>query len=159
MPHAFGNTRRLFLLSLAGLADAEDHVTAVTLDKSLVRCHRTDQTFNARRGKLHSPFACVADEMQMIWLIHHGFVARHSGKLRLPDHSSRQQDLQRAIDRGNPDPMPLRKKQIADLLHGRMPFGMSQQSPDQLALRGFLQLLACEQFLELFARFHRPRLY
>ena len=104
---AVGYRGRLFLLSLARFAQAENHVPAIAFHESVFCRHCAEKVFDVGRRKLHRSLAGVADEMEVIGLLDDSFVARHTGKFRLADHARSQKDLEGAIDRRNPDPMPL----------------------------------------------------
>src|SRR5262245_31542218 len=105
MPFADSRGPGLFLD--AGLAQSEYRVTAVALVKSLLLGNLFYEAFDLSRRKLYVATAVVANEMQMIRLPEHRFVACHPLQFGLAHESGSQEDFQSAVHGRDADPVAL----------------------------------------------------
>ena len=97
--------------------------------------------------------------MDVVGLADQGFVARCPLEFRLANHARFEKDLERAVNGGQSDPVALFEHPFPNLLDSGMVLGLEQRLPDQLALRGLLEVLLGEKVLETILLPHRSRDY
>jgi cytochrome c biogenesis protein CcmG/thiol:disulfide interchange protein DsbE len=154
---AFADARGFPFLANAGLAKAENCVSAISLLETVFMGNLAKQVFDFLRRKLHIAAAAIAYEMQMVGLADYSFITCDAFQLRLSNEPGSQKNFDGSIDRRQPDAVALCQQHLANFFRRRVAFSIKQHTPNQSPLRGLSEMLLLEQLLEFFTFFHwRP---